>query len=83
MSMVGWSAELEQQLETQDDFCRLVGQSMPAGLAISHWVGCINAIKCVFQRILQNFLELSKSVSNKKDAVKSCCLNRKEVGCNT
>ena len=35
-------------VETQDGFfCRLAGQSALIGLAIIHWIGCINAIKYV------------------------------------
>ena len=34
-------------VETQDVFFRrLAGRSAPTGLAIVHWIGCINAIKC-------------------------------------
>ena len=28
-----------------DFFCRLAGRSAPTGLAMVHWIGCINAIK--------------------------------------
>ena len=36
-----------QPVETQDVFFwRLAGRSVPTGLAIVHWIGCINAIKC-------------------------------------
>ena len=35
-----------QPVETQDVFFwRLAGRSAPTGLAIVHWIGCINAIK--------------------------------------
>ena len=37
-----------QPVETQDVFFwRLAGRSAPTGLAIVHWIGCINAIKVV------------------------------------
>ena len=33
-------------METQDVFFwRLAGRSVPTGLAIVHWIGCINAIQ--------------------------------------
>ena len=36
-------------VETQDVFFwRLAGWSAPTGLAIVHWIGCINAIKLCF-----------------------------------
>ena len=36
-------------VETQDHFfCHFTGRSAPPGLAIVHWIGCINAIKLVF-----------------------------------
>ena len=28
-----------------DFFCHMAGRSAPTGLAIVHWIGCINAIK--------------------------------------
>ena len=38
-----------QPVETQDVFFwRLAGRSAPTGLAIVHWIGCINAIKHEF-----------------------------------
>ena len=38
-----------QPVETQDVFFwRLAGRSAPTGLAIVHWIGCINAIKLCF-----------------------------------
>ena len=38
-----------QPVETQDAFSwSLAGQSAPTGLAIVHWIGCINAIKLLF-----------------------------------
>ena len=38
-----------QSVETQDVFFwRLAGRSAPTGLAIVHWIGCINAIKLYF-----------------------------------
>ena len=38
-----------QPVETQDVFFwRLAGRSAPTGLAIVHWIGCINAIKHIF-----------------------------------
>ena len=38
-----------QPVETQDIFFwRLAGRSAPTGLAIVHWIGCINAIKLAF-----------------------------------
>ena len=41
-----------QPVETQDVFFwRLAGRSAPTGLAIVHWIGCINAIKSVILRI--------------------------------
>ena len=39
-------------VETQDDFfCCLAGQSAPAGLAIVHWIRCINTIKLHFKTL--------------------------------
>ena len=39
-----------QPVETQDVFFwRLAGRSAPTGLAIVHWIGCINAIKVIFK----------------------------------
>ena len=41
-----------QPVETQDVFFwRLAGRSAPTGLAIVHWIGCINAIKIWVQYI--------------------------------
>ena len=38
-----------QPVETQDVFFwRLAGRSAPTGLAIVHWIGCINAIKSIY-----------------------------------
>ena len=38
-----------QPVETQDVFFwHLAGQSVPTGLAIVYWIGCINAIKYTF-----------------------------------
>ena len=34
-----------------DFFCRLVGPVAPTGKAIVHWIGCINAIKCVDREV--------------------------------
>ena len=41
-----------QPVETQDVFfwC-LAGRSAPTGLAIVHWIGCINAIKISFKLV--------------------------------
>ena len=39
-----------------DFFCHLAGRSAPTGLAIVHWIGCINAIKlcfCIFGKNLK------------------------------
>ena len=56
-----------QPVETQDVFFwRLAGQSAPTGLAIVHWIGCINAIKLKIQNGRhfweeENFLKIAKS----------------------
>ena len=62
-----------QLVETQDVFFwRLAGWSAPTGLAIVHWIGCINAIKMIFGKSRQytlqilrvkNFLEIALSLS--------------------
>ena len=39
-------------VETQDVFFwRLAGRSAPTGLAIVHWIGCINTIKKCFHTL--------------------------------
>ena len=44
------STGTSQPLETQDVFFwRLAGRSAPTGLAIVHWIGCINAKNGDFQ----------------------------------
>ena len=48
-------------MATQDNFfCRLAGRSVPSGLAIVHWVGCINAIK--FKCMVKQAAETIKRV---------------------
>ena len=59
-----------QPVETQDVFFwRLAGRSAPTGLAIVHWIGCINAIKLLlrhthsqlrFRRIAERMSEFTK-----------------------
>ena len=67
-----------QPVETQDVFFwRLAGRSAPTGLAIVHWIGCINAIKMSFfdgeaclddnlKGILSIHLKLSKYIHSIK-----------------
>ena len=46
-----------QPVETQDVFFwRLAGRSAPTGLAIVHWIGCINAIKCNTFQVIRDLL---------------------------
>ena len=40
--------EVQCPIFKDDFFCRLAGRSVPTGLAIVHWIGCINAIKFQF-----------------------------------
>ena len=45
-----------QPVETQDVFFwRLAGRSAPTGLAIVHWIGCINAIKWSIYTIIVTY----------------------------
>ena len=45
-------------LETQDDFfCRLASGSALTGLAIVHWIGCINTIKKSFFHKVSIFVD--------------------------
>ena len=47
------STRTSQPVETQDVFFwRLAGRSAPTGLAIVHWIGCINTIKHKFEEII-------------------------------
>ena len=53
-----------QPVETQDVFFwHLAGRSAPTGLAIVHWIGCINAIKYIFVTFFWSYQKVLKIIT--------------------
>ena len=60
-----------QPVETQDVFFwRLAGRSAPTGLAIVHWIGCINAIKLKVMTLKHFLSEVQLSMEMAQGEVK-------------
>ena len=74
-------------MATQDVFFwRLAGRSAPTGLAIVHWIGCINAIKVAITHLaiktdsqLTHHIVAMKKVAEQHIFTKCCKCNTFEV----